>query len=72
MGLLEGTGLPFVSGRATFNERWCELQLSRERRKKRVDVEIFRPILAKFALPRASQKSCTARSCAYKKLNYRI
>ena len=46
-------------------------QPPRERRKKRVDVEIFRPILAKFALPRASQKSCTAHSCAYKKLNYR-
>ena len=29
MGPLEGTGLPLVSGRATFNECWCELQLSR-------------------------------------------
>ena len=46
-------------------------QPPRERRKKRVDVENFRPILAKFALPRASQKSRTAHSCAYKKLNYR-
>ena len=51
MGPLEGAGLPFVSGRITFNERWCELQLPRERRKKRADVEIFRPILAKFRRP---------------------
>ena len=168
MGPLEGTGLPFVSGRATFNECWCELQLSRElktlvarsrerffmayrtsgeaclswvricvslflfkpvssrggfllraraktpvellrerggcfvgrplclrsihktsaserkrihigkgfqppreRRKKRVDVENFRPFLEKFEPAPAAQKSRTAHSCAYKKLNYR-
>ena len=45
--------------------------LSRERRKKRADVEIFGPILAKFAPSRVAQKSCTARSCAYKKFKYR-
>lgn len=50
MGPLEGAGLPFVSGRVTFNERWCELQLSRERRKKWVDVEIFRPFWQNFAV----------------------
>ena len=47
-------------------------QLPRERRNKRADVEIFRPFLAKFTPARAAQKSRTARSCAYKKLNYRI
>ena len=46
-------------------------QPPRERRKKRVDVEIFRPFLAKFRRPCIPQKSRTACSCAYKKLNYR-
>ena len=32
------------------------LQLPHERRKKRADVEIFRPILAKFARARTLQK----------------
>ena len=61
------TQMPLASA-----EYYGVFDFPRERRKKRADVEIFRPILAKFSLSQDTQKRRTACSCGYMILNYRI